>query len=335
MGGFKDLTGEKINNWLVLEHKGFNKHNASLWLVECQCEKHTKRIKDISQLRATDSCGCKRIENLNGKTFGRLTVISDPIHKNGKIYFKCRCSCENKTITEVRADELKSGTSKSCGCYALELKTKTGMSRERIYGIWDGMIRRCNDKDNKRYLNYGARGITICKEWYDFLTFREWAFNNGYKDNLTIERIDVDKNYEPNNCTWITMKEQARNKTTTIYLTLDDGYSYKLIDLEKELGVNRETLLKRYKSGINNKILLSSKINIDNKSGIIGVSYSNDQNNWRAYINVDNKRIELGRRKDKLKAIKLRLEAELKYFGDNAPQKHLFKEYNIGDDIYE
>lgn len=330
MGKFKDLTGQKINNWVILEFKGINKHGASEWLVECDCEKKTRRIKDISQIKSIKSCGCMSIENLNGEKFGRWTVISDPILQNNRIFFKCICSCDNKTISQVRSDRLKNGTSKSCGCYKLEVITKTGMSRDRMYGIWDGMIRRCYDKSNKRYSNYGGRGIRVCKDWLnDFMIFYNWAIENGYEENLTIERIDVDKNYEPSNCCWITMAEQAKNKTNTIYITLDTGETYRLTDFANQNNVSRETVLKRYKNGINNKERLIQELPTDNTSGIIGVSYSNNQCNWRAYINFNNKRIELGSRKNKTEAIKLRLNAELKYFGEDAPQRHLFEEYNI------
>ena len=155
----------------------------------------------------------------------------------------------------------------------------------------------------------------------------KWALENGYSDSLSIERIDVDGNYEPNNCTWITMKKQANNKRNTIRISFE-GEEKTLCDLSRESNIKRETILKRYSKGYNGKDLIFDRI-INNTSGIIGVSYSNSQNNWRAYINKDGKRVELGRRKDKEKAIRLRLKAELELYGENSPQFELFDKYGI------
>lgn len=333
---FKDLTGSKINNWNILEFKGFNKHKQSMWLVECDCELKTQRIKTINAIKQYNSCGCLSIENLKGKEFGRWKVISDPIHKNNRIYFECQCSCEKKTIKLVRPDRLKDGTSQSCGCLALENKTKHGLAYERLTNIWYGIIDRCSNPRRDDYERYGGRGIKVCEQWssknnYEgLLNFTEWAKQNGYDNDLSIERIDVNGNYEPDNCKWITMEEQAKNKTNTIYLTINDGYE-KLTAIRDTSGISRETILKRYKLGIRNRQKLISKINLRNTSGIVGVSYSNNQDNWRSFINIDGKRIELGRRKNKEDAIILRLEAEKKYFGDNAPQSYLFTKYKIGE----
>lgn len=331
IGKFKDLSGEMVNNWLVISHEGFTRHGASLWNVECQCDKKTRRIKSISHLKQRKSCGCKNVKNLRGHKYNRLLVVSDILYKNNRIYYYCDCDCGKKNVL-VRSDGLTRGTTKSCGCYRKEITTKTGCSRERLYGIWGGMLNRCEDKSNKRYSNYGGRGISVCNEWKkDYLSFKSWAYKNGYEEGLTIERVNVNGNYEPRNCSWLTMSDQARNKTNTIYFTLDDTNVYKLIDLSESSGLNRDTILKRYKSGIRNKDLLLYDGSLQNKSGIIGVSYSNNQKNWRAFININKKRIELGRRKDKVEAIELRLNAELKYLGkDLSPQKDLFEMYSIG-----
>jgi len=336
MGNFKDLTGEKINNWIVREFKGLNKHQQSLWLVECDCLKHIQRIKTTSAIKSDKSCGCLNVENLKGIIFGKWEVISDPIIKsNNKTFFKCKCSCDKHTIKLVRADRLKNGTSTSCGCYALEVRTKHGLSRERIANIWYGMLDRCANTERDDYKNYGGRGIFVCEEWSNqnnyqgLINFVEWGLENGYDENLTIERIDVDGIYEPNNCTWVTMKEQAKNKRCTIYLDIDNE-SDKLVDLVKENNIKRGTLLRRYNSGIRDSNVLLSKNQLNNKSGVVGVSYSTSQDNWRAYININKERIELGRSKSKLKTIKSRLEAEINYFGiEEAPQRHLFELYDI------
>lgn len=127
-------------------------------------------------------------------------------------YWNCKCDCGNSI--SARSDNLKSGKIKSCGCLLHERNAnfKHGMHGKRLHYIWGNMIQRCTNPKQITYKNYGARGITVCQEWKDFLTFKEWAMNNGYADNLSIDRINNDGNYEPNNCRWATAKEQANNK---------------------------------------------------------------------------------------------------------------------------
>lgn len=255
-------------------------------------------------------------ENLKGKTFGRLTVISDPIYENNKTYYECQCNCIDKTIKKVRADNLKNGSTNSCGCYSLEKKTKNGLSRDRIARIWYGMVDRCTNLERKDFDRYGGRGIKICKEWIGengLINFINWAKDNGYQNDLTIERKDNNGNYSPDNCRWATWDEQAQNKRSTIYLNVKNEKK-KLIDIAKQSNIKRGTILCRSQKGVPTEELLLN-IRLNNTSGVIGVSYCKKQDNWRAYINVDKKRIELGSRKKIENAIKLRKQAEIKYFG--------------------
>ena len=159
---------------------------------------------------------CKFID-ITGQKYNKLTVVRLYEKKGGIARWLCKCDCGKETI--VRGKNLKIGAVKSCGCLAHETKPALthGMSRSRIYSIYCGIKSRCKNKNDKAYRNYGERKISICKEWdEDFLCFYKWAIENGYNDNLTIERIDVDGNYEPKNCKWIKIKEQSYNKRNTI-----------------------------------------------------------------------------------------------------------------------
>lgn len=167
-----------------------------------------------------------RFIDLTGQRFGKLYVIKYH-HSNNGAYWLCKCDCGNETI--LRGSYFRYGSTKSCGCGSKEQARKNCekhrlsghlMSRTRIYEIWKNMKRRCYSETNKRYANYGGRGITICQEWQnDFYAFYDWAMANGYTDDLTLDRINVNGNYEPSNCKWSTWKEQANNQTRNHYIT--------------------------------------------------------------------------------------------------------------------
>ena len=162
---------------------------------------------------------------LIGKKFERLTVIKRAENsKSGQTRWFCKCDCGNETI--VWGNHLRSGHTKSCGCIQKESVKrikhykKHGLHGIRLYRIWNGIKNRTNlSNKNIAYKNYSGRGITICEEWKEFMPFYNWAINNGYQDNLTIDRIDVNGNYEPKNCRWATMKEQQNNKRNNRFIT--------------------------------------------------------------------------------------------------------------------
>lgn len=158
--------------------------------------------------------------NAIGQRFGRLTVIEETTErKAGSICWICKCDCGNIT-NPISYTALKRGHTKSCGCWSKEkhkeVFTKHGLFGSRLYKIWCGIKERCSNPNRKEYKNYGGRGISVCEEWQnDFKTFYAWALANGYSDNLSIDRINNDGNYEPSNCRWATRKEQQNNRRNT------------------------------------------------------------------------------------------------------------------------
>lgn len=193
-----------------------------------------------------------KFKDLTGEKIGKLTVIKrvdNIIQKNGKsvIRWLCQCECGNTKI--VRGDLLGRSTN-SCGCLRSELnkkeKTKDPVKPKRLYRIWCGMKTRCYNIKSEAYENYGNRGIQVCEEWINnFRNFEKWALNNGYQENLTIDRIDNDDDYKPFNCRWITRKEQNRNKRNNIYITYNDE-KILLKDFAKQKNINYKCLHSKY-----------------------------------------------------------------------------------------
>lgn len=168
-----------------------------------------------------------KFKDLTGKRFGRLTVLKRdfPDGKTGTFWL-CLCDCGK--LTSVRVGNLHTGWTKSCGCYKAETSAyhfcsndNTRKNNLRLYSIYKSMRHRCLDKNHKCYRNYGERGIMICDSWLGedgFKNFVLWAKANGYKDTLTIDRIDFNGNYCPNNCRWVSAKENANNKRDNRYI---------------------------------------------------------------------------------------------------------------------
>ena len=158
------------------------------------------------------------MKDIRGLKFNRLTAIECVgTNKNREKMWKCKCDCGNTSF--VRFSALSHGLTKSCGCLqrenAKKANTKHGLSNTRIYKIWEDMKNRCYQKSYHAYKHYGGRGISICEEWAEsFQTFYDWAKTHGYKDDLSIDRIDVNGNYSPNNCRWATQKTQIQNRRT-------------------------------------------------------------------------------------------------------------------------
>lgn len=200
--------------------------------------------------------------NIIGQRFGRWTVLEPSNSRWGKgAFWLCRCDCGTEHV--VNGYALRSGRSLSCGCLQREVasqKSKHNLCDTPLYYAWKNMKLRCYRKGNRDYYLYGGRGITVCDEWKnDFRSFATWAMSNGYKDGLSIDRIDVNGNYEPSNCRWVTMKEQAKNKRTNHYLTFK-GETLCLMDWSKKFGINYGTLLGRLKTGWSIEKTLTTKV---------------------------------------------------------------------------
>lgn len=179
-----------------------------------------------------------------GKKYGRLTIIEIQRVKGGKALAICECDCGNTKTTQYT--NLLNNRTKSCGCYSDECRKnkvnkhyKHNMSKDRLYHIWGSMKGRCYNSKMRNYKNYGGRGITVCDEWRnDFLKFKEWALKNGYNECLSIDRIDVNGNYEPSNCRWVTWKVQNWNKRT-------NKLTYEQYEKLTEKGYRSETIKDR------------------------------------------------------------------------------------------
>lgn len=211
-----------------------------------------------------------KVIDLTGKRFGRLTVIKqEGYDKRRHALWLCKCQCGNeKTIRG--SDLLHSGTI-SCGCLKKESAKKQmtthGKTNTRLYPIWRGMRARCYHETSPFYNEYGGRGITMCEAWEnDFMAFYNWAYENGYDENApkgecTLDRIDVNGNYEPSNCRWVSMEIQNKNKRKCMLITYN-GETHTLPEWAKITGINYMTLRRRIlKDHWNVEKALTTKLN--------------------------------------------------------------------------
>lgn len=203
-------------------------------------------------------------EDMIGKKFNRLYVVSrTDKNKNCNVMYLCKCDCGNTIIT--RGYSLISGHTKSCGCFAKDSASKRffkhGDSFERLYSIWRDMNFRCANENYKNWARYGGRGIKICDDWKnDYLAFKKWATSNGYEESLTLDRKNNDGNYEPLNCRWVTMKEQANNRSTNRFVEFN-GEIKDTKQWAEKIGICAKTLENRLDSGWSIEDALTRPIN--------------------------------------------------------------------------
>lgn len=190
------------------------------------------------------------MKDMTGLKFGRLKVIEvDGRDKRGEYYWKCLCDCGN--YKRVSGNKLRSGNTSSCGCFQREYRLsgvankKHGKTNSKLYVIWINMKARCRNPKNSMYKNYGGRGILICDEWAEsFEAFMKWANDHNYSDGLSIERINVNGNYEPNNCKWIKPVEQYLNRTDSHMVTAY-GRTQTIKEWSAESGIKYDTIERR------------------------------------------------------------------------------------------
>lgn len=187
--------------------------------------------------------------DLTGQRFGKLVVLNRKnLPGDGNVIWECLCDCGNKVF--VTSSSLRSSKARSCGCYHKDKVTKHGQVGSRLYRIWAGMKYRCFNPNSYEYYRYGGRGITVCQDWAnDFMNFYIWAMNNGYKEDLTLDRINNNGNYCPENCKWSTIKEQANNRRTNHIVEID-GVRKTMLEWCKEYGVCRSTVYSRLYAGM-------------------------------------------------------------------------------------
>jgi len=190
--------------------------------------------------------------DITGEKYNMWSVIECVgKNKSGGYMYRCVCDCGNERIVEGRS--VRVGTSKCCGCtrgIGNQYNAKHNGKKERLYSVWSSMRSRCLNENDTNYSRYGGRGLTICDEWNDYEVFREWAINSGYDANAeyrecTIDRIDNDKGYSPDNCRWVSQKTQDNNRSSNHFITNKDGVTKTISEWSEITGIRKDTLRRR------------------------------------------------------------------------------------------
>ena len=287
-----DLTGMRFGRLVVLyridldgddAENNIERYGKTVWKCKCDCGNEVEVSRKTLQ-GGKKSCGClvfeRMVSRTIGKRFGRLVVVDYAYTKrygkgSSKTYWLCKCDCGNEKVASLSS--MQCGYVNSCGCLVKEVrekmaeeKTTHGGHKDRLYWIWHGMKSRC-DKDYG-HAHYHEKGITVCEEWAnDYAVFREWALANGYDPNAekyqcTIDRIDNNGNYCPENCRWVSAAVQASNTSQNHYLEYD-GKRMTVTQWAKEIGIKPGTLFSRIHNGWPVEDILSSNKFVGGKNG--------------------------------------------------------------------
>lgn len=262
-----DLTGQKFGKLTaikIVEHGG--SHKPVKWLCRCDCGNEKNVDSQLLRRGLVTDCGCKTKGRLIGKRFGRLVVLEytelGKKTKCGDIVWKCLCDCGNITYVATNNLETKRSKTLSCGCLRKEKATKHNLSHTKIYKTLVAIKCRCKNKNNKNYLRYGGRGITICEEWdgeNGFENFYKWSIENGYRDGLTIDRIDNHKGYSPDNCRWTTQKIQMNNTRRNRIIEID-GISHSVTEWSEITGISARTISDRLCRGLDERSAVTKPV---------------------------------------------------------------------------
>ena len=234
-------VGDKIGKILLLEKIGRGYHKDAMWKCKCECGNIFYRY--TSSVKKGKSCGCDKYEDIAGKKFGRLTVIKKVgVDKNQQSKWLCKCDCGNEIVVNRGNLSINKIRTYSCGCWKKEKITKHNKHKSKIYLAYIAMKQRCYNKDNKSYKYYGERGIKICDEWLnDFMNFYNWSISNGWEEHLSIDRIDVNGDYKPDNCRWVDSLMQMNNTRRNHYITYNNE-THTIAEWSRILNKNYSTL---------------------------------------------------------------------------------------------
>lgn len=243
----KDISGKKFGSLTAISYAGKNlgSQSGAYWICRCECGFEKTICGRSLRSGSIKSCGCSKSRtDETGNIYNKLTVLEFAgSTKSGDSRWLCKCECGNTTI--VARGDFRNNSIKSCGCHRA---SAGGMCKSSEYAIWKGMKSRCYIPTATEYANYGGRGIKICDRW-------KKSFNNFFNDmgpkpflDASIDRIDVNGNYEPDNCRWATVFEQGQNTRKTKLLTYN-GETYGLREWARRLGITHRTLSIRIAKG--------------------------------------------------------------------------------------
>lgn len=256
-----NLAGRRFGKVVAIkrveDHISPSGFHSVQWLCKCDCGKEFVTQASCLRNGSTTSCGCGRGRDITGERFGRLIAIKktgSDNKRNGrgcKWLFQCDCG---KTV-EYYLKDVTCGKCVSCGCREKEtqqenkFKPTHGASDTPLYGVWCTIKRRCYNENSQRYYRYGARGIKMCDEWKNsFEAFQSWATNNGYKKGLSIDRIDNDGDYCPENCRWANAYTQANNKSINVHLSMEQE-THTIAEWSRITGIKSRTIQRRIENG--------------------------------------------------------------------------------------